>query len=297
MDVRRHIVSRARGVIAAALLLCAGGPAVAAPSPGQLLPDSLRRAGRISLATDAHYAPCESLAPDNRTIVGFEPDIWNALGAKLGVKMDVTSTAFSGLIPGVQSGRYQLAMECIADTPVREGRVTFVDFAYATTSIYTLASNRTVNANPLSLCGLRTAAQIGTDSVDSLGVLSTHCVKNHRPPLRTSLFPSADAMFSAMIAGRIDFLIDDTCAEPALRAQLPVPIRLTPDPLLPRSYTGIVVLPSSGPLAQALLAALKAIQADGTYGRIMQKWGIGALALNDPGINLATHRPLPAPQP
>ena len=51
-------------------------------------------------------------------------------GQPLGVKINAVNTAFDGLIPGVQSGRYPTAMECISDSLDREKQVTFVDFVY-----------------------------------------------------------------------------------------------------------------------------------------------------------------------
>jgi len=37
---------------------------------------------------------------------------------------------------------------------------------------------------------------------------------------------------------------------------------------------------------------LEAIIADGTYAEILKKWDISSLALDEPGINLATTRPI-----
>jgi len=262
-----------------------------------MLPDSIRRAGVLTVATDAHYPPCESLADDNATLIGFDPEIWNAIGARLGIRMQVISTAFGGLIPGVQSGRYDMAMECISDSAARETQALFIDYAYATSQLYALASNTALTDDPLSICGLKTAAQTGTDSVESLATLSTHCTKLGKPALSVAEFPDAPSMFTAMISGRVDFVLDDTVSEEAMRTQFPVPLKTYQNALLPRLYTGMIVLPESRQLAQALLAGLRAIQTDGTYAAIMTKWKLSSLILKDPGINLATSRALPVPAP
>ena len=74
------------------------------PKLHAMLPEKNRTSGVLNLATDAHYPPCESFAEDNKTMVGWEPDFWNALGQVMGVKVQAESTAFAGLIPGVASG-------------------------------------------------------------------------------------------------------------------------------------------------------------------------------------------------
>jgi len=282
------------------VLATALSPALAtasAPSLAAQVPDSLRRAGRLVVATDAEFAPCESLAADGRTVIGFDADIWNAVGAKLGLKVTPVPTTFSGIISGVQSGRYPVAISCISDSAERERRALFIDYAYATGAIYTLASNTKITTDGLSLCGLKTAAEAGTDSVDSLNEMSAHCVRRGRPAIAISQFPSANAMFSALVAQRVDFVVNDAVAADAMRAQFPVKLRVIGSDRLPKLYTGMIVQRQAQPLANVLLAALMAIQADGTYGRIMQKWRLGFLQLDTPGLNLATRRPLPEPQP
>jgi polar amino acid transport system substrate-binding protein len=47
---------------------------------------------------------------------------------------------------------------------------------------------------------------------------------------------------------------------------------------------GIAVPKGSG-LAKPLLAAVKAVMADGRYQKILQKWGVAAGAISDPKIN------------
>jgi polar amino acid transport system substrate-binding protein len=301
MSKLRRIGSRNRArrfpACLAAILICAFAASANATTLNELLPEQIRKSGVLTLATDAHYPPCESLADDNATAIGFEPDIWNALGARLGVRMQVISTAFGGLIPGVQSGRYAMAMECLSDSAARETQVLFIDYAYATSQIYALASNASLTSDPLSICGLKTAAQVATDSVDSLAMLSAHCLKQGRKPLAIAQFPDAPSMFTAMISGRVDFVLNDTVAAEAMREEFPVPLKTYQNALLPRLYTGMIVLPNARQLAQALLAGLRAIQQDGTYDAVMAKWKLSALILKDPGINLATSRPLPVPVP
>ena len=73
------------------------------PALKALLPKKIQDSGVISLATDAHYPPCEIFAEDNKTMIGYEPDTWNAIAKKLGVKIEPVSIAFDGLLPGVVS--------------------------------------------------------------------------------------------------------------------------------------------------------------------------------------------------
>ena len=103
--------------------------ATAANELNALLPQAVREKGVLILGTDAEYPPCEYY-DESGEMVGFEPDLWNAIGEKLGVEVKPESISFDGLMPGVESGRFDAAMECIADRPEREEKYTFVDFYY-----------------------------------------------------------------------------------------------------------------------------------------------------------------------
>jgi len=264
-----------------------------------LLPASIRKSGSLTIATDASYPPCEYFPNPGGAMVGFEPDLWNAMGKLLGVKINAVNTSFDGLIPGVQSGRYPAAMECISDSLAREKQVSFVDFVYDNEGVYLLKKNAaSITTNPLSLCGKKAAAQTGLDFVGMItGTLDPHCTKAGKPPIQLSQFPSESAVLLALYNGRVDFSLDDLAALAFLERKAPAPVLLRTDALLPKLYLGIVLSKQSTQLQNALLAAEKRLVANGTYAKVLAKWKISPLALMTPGINLAKTHPLPIPKP
>ena len=275
-------------------------PAAAAdmdPALHAMLPADIQKSGVLSIATDAHYPPCESFADDNKTMIGYEPDMWNAIGVKLGIKIKPIATDFDGLIPGVQSGRYQMAMECISDSVVREKQVTFIDNSYATNAVYTLATTTGVSDDALSLCGLKSAAQSGTDFNDTLTAISARCKKHGKPGVTVSQFPSADAVLLALYSGRVDFVLSDAAAAGDIQKHAPKPVTVFTNDLMPKVYTGMIVLPDQKQLAEATLAGLRAIIADGTYDTLMEKWDLKLLELHNPMINQEAAEPVPVVAP
>jgi polar amino acid transport system substrate-binding protein len=275
-------------------------PALAAEAPLETnaelhaqLPAKIRASKVINLVTDAHYPPCESFAEDNKTMVGFEPDLWDAMGQVLGVKIKPVSIDFAGLIPGVKSGRYDIAVECISDSLEREKQVTFVDYAYATNEVYTLASNNSVQGDPLTLCGLSAGVQTGTDFEHAINEIYTpNCVKQGKAAIKTVTLPSADAVLLALYAGRVDFVLNDAAAAGEIKKKAPHPIRTLQMPLMPKYYLGIVVAHENDALAQTLLKALEVLHANGTYDKIMAKWQLSDVRLDKPGINLMKTNPI-----
>ncbi|MCX5513962.1 ABC transporter substrate-binding protein [Kaistia algarum] len=263
-----------------------------------LLPDDIKASGVIKLGTDAHYPPCEYFAEDNVTMLGFGPDLWRAMGQKLGVEVKAESIDFAGLIPGILSKRFDMAIECITDTAEREQQLTFVDYSYDYgDAIYFMASNPVIKEGDFtSLCGLKTAGQSGTNFIDNLQVFSDYCAKKGKPPIQISEVPQAAAVMTGLFAGRIDFMLGAVVAFDEMQKAAPSPVKSFPNALNKRTYMGAIVNKDNTKLSEALLAALKGVIADGAYDTIWDKYRVGHAKLLDPGINLATQRPIVQPE-
>ena len=128
-EYRRGKIGATLAIALPGLLLAAG--AVHAQSAADLLPQKYRDAGVINLVTDAKYPPFQYI-DDAGKMVGFEVDLWDAIAERLNVKVEVTSVAFDSMIPGVQSGRWDISMEGITDNAERQAVVRFVDYGYTT---------------------------------------------------------------------------------------------------------------------------------------------------------------------
>ena len=258
------------------------------PALHALLPTAIQSSGVIRVATDAHHAPCDAMEEDNVTFTGWEEDLRQALGKKLGVKMVPSSIEFSGLIPGVQSGRYDMASQCISDTPAREQQVDFVDINISVNGIFALKDSK-VTSDPLSLCGMTSGAQVGTTYGDSVrNLLSPNCVAHGKAAIETHDFGSQDATLLALLSGRVDFLVNDAAAENYISAHSSRPIKVLVPDILPKRNDGIVLKKGNDQLAKALLAGTQALLKDGTYQKIMEKWHLTSIILTTPGINLGS---------
>ena len=257
-----------------------------------MLPPEIKAAGRITLATDAHYPTCESFAADGKTIVGFEPDLWNAMAQVLGIEIVPSSIEFASVIPGISGGRYDVAMGCISDRPAREKQVTFVDFSYSTGSaVYYMQADKSItNGDLLSLCGKKTAVQVGNVIATAVELLNDYCVAHGKPKTVMGEVPQASAVVLGVFAGRYDFALSDAVAFDELQKTAPQPLATFYFPLRPKAYIGMIVKPERTALTNALLAAVEKVDESGTYDKIWDNWKIAHAKLQKPGINLATTR-------
>lgn len=263
-----------------------------AESAKDKLPAKYRDAGVIKLATEAKYPPFETFAEDGKTMVGFEVELWDEIAKRLGVKIDAVSVAFDSLIPGVQSGRWDIAMEAISDNLERQQVVSFVDYGYTTPAAYVLEGDAATDIP--GLCGRKGGAQSGTEYVDVIAHrIAPACTKDGKPEPSSAEYGSADAVLLALYSGRVDFVITDSASAKEIKANAPKPVRILTSEAFPRPMSGIAFRKSETDLGQALLAALEEVMADGTYEAIYKKWDVLPMRLEiKPGINLETGNPM-----
>lgn len=252
-----------------------------------LLPQEVLDRGSIVLATDAQYPPCESV-DESGDIVGFEPDLWNEVAARLGIEIEVENVKFESLIPGVQSGRYDVAMECISDTQERQEILDFVDIAVISGSTVTLATNESdISEDALSLCGLRGGAQVGTNFLTNLnGPLNDNCVAAGKPKVEVFEFPTNDAVMLSLYSGRTDFVLQNSLSSSLLVENAPEPVVFFDNEFMAATFTGPVFKKGNDQLRDAFLAAFQSMYDDGTYESIMNEWNFPTSSLTEPGINL-----------
>jgi len=299
MHIARLRTAAAAGIVlVAALALAACGAADPAPdeSSTPAVEVSTPFAGEtLTLATDANYPPCQFFEEGSDVMIGYEVDLWDAIAAKLGVTLEVENTQFASLIPGVQSGRYDIAMECISDNAEREQEVSFVNYIFDKTDVVTIESydGPITEGDDLSLCGETMGAQTGFDTIDKVNdILNPACAEAGLDPVVIQEYPNAADTYNALNSGRVDFMILGTSAAAYLNQTAPTPINYASIESFPQKYLGMVIAKDNTELQDALLAGLEAVIADGTYLEILEKWGMESLALEEPGINLATTRPL-----
>lgn len=78
-----------------------------------------------TVALDGTFAP-HAMPKMGGGIEGFNVDLANIIGERLGVEMDIVATQFSGILPGLQAGTYDFV---VAPTTITEDRAQNVLFS------------------------------------------------------------------------------------------------------------------------------------------------------------------------
>src|SRR5690606_10385551 len=132
-----------------------------------MVPDAIKSDGKIKVGTDASYPPNESIDPSTQEIVGWDVELFKAVAAKLGLKAEFENAGFDTIIPGVQSGKYEIGVSSFTDDKERGKAVDFGTYSSAGTA-WAAPRGNPKNVNPDDACGLTIGVQQGTVQVKDL---------------------------------------------------------------------------------------------------------------------------------
>lgn len=254
-----------------------------------LLPAKYKTAG-INVASDIPYAPMEFYDAKNQP-VGFDVDLANAIGAKLGTKISFQEQTFDSIIPSLQAAKHDVAMSSLSDTLDRQKVLSFVDYFNGGASILVAKGNpnkiKTIN----DLCGKPVAAEAATWEVDLLKTTSQACVKAGKKAIQTLALPGDTDAQNAVRSGKtVAYLADSQIAAYTVKvAGNGNYFQLVIDPANPYGYEsgliGVGVLKSNTGLLKAVQAAVQSLMNDGNYDALLKKWNLTSFKIAKATIN------------
>jgi len=236
----------------------------------------------LIVATDATYAPNEFVAANGKTIVGMDPDLAQAIGGILGRKVKVVNASFDAIIPGLQSGKYDLGMSSFTDTKAREKVVNFVTYFSAGTSFYVKKGGPKISGLA-DLCGHSVGVERGTTQADDATAQSAKCKKSGKSGVSVKVYPDQNAANLAIASGREEVGMADSPVAAYIVEKSNGQFQLTGKPYNTAPY-GIAIPKKSG-LTVPILAAMKKLVRNGKYTAILKKWGVEDGAIKKPVIN------------
>jgi polar amino acid transport system substrate-binding protein len=260
----------------------------AAPTVDEALaakvPDTIKSDGKLVIGTDSSYPPNEFLDTDGKTVIGWDVDLFNAIGAKLGLKTEWQSAVFDAIIPGIGSGKYEIGVSSFFITDERKKQVDMVSYYNVGTQWLTKKGNPS-GIQPDAACGKKVAVQTNTaQDTDDLAKRQEKCKSEGKPAITVDRYQRQDQATASVVSGKDDATLADSPVMAYAVKQTKGQLELLGDAYDTYFY-GSVIKQGQAEFAQAVADAVKALIADGTYKTILDKWGVQAGAIDNPAVN------------
>ncbi len=250
------------------------------------VPAAIKSKGTLTVASDATYAPNEFIGSDGHTVEGMDVDMMNAIAAQMGLKVKFVNATFDTIIPGLAAGKYDLGASSFTDTKEREKTVEFVDYFEAGISFFAKTSSNPGVNTVADLCGKSVSVEKGTVEQEEAEKQNKACTKEGKKAVTVLTFPDQNGANLALSSGRAEVGMADSPV-----ADYQVQKSNGQFKLIGKEYEvapyGLAIPKGSG-LSKPILAALKAIIANGEYAKVLDKWGLQSGAIKTPVIDGAT---------
>ncbi len=219
--------------------------------------------GKLTVATSPDYPPFENLEGDE--VVGFEVDLWNALGEKMGLEIEVVSMQFDAIIPAVVAGgKCDVGISGFSYLPERAEQVDFTESYFVDNQAVAVMKDSGLAAPAdLNVEGKKIAVQTGTTGES--------WAQENYPNAQIIGFGNSNDCFAAMQSGKADAVCTNLAVVEAMLADAYSDATIVDQSATAEEYA-MVVSKDNPALTQALNDAIAELQKDGTIDELAAKW-------------------------
>ncbi|MEV7835439.1 ABC transporter substrate-binding protein [Streptomyces subrutilus] len=256
-----------------------------------LLPADVRKAGTLRIGSSVGQPPA-AYYPNgqNKPPAGQDIDIADAAAKVLGLKLERQDASFETILPALGSGKYDLGTGNFGVTAERLKTIDFVTYINDGQGFAVRTGNTklTTQVSDLTqLCGLTIGTGAGTTFEKTLTAQQGVCATAGKKPYEVKVFAESGAVVTALQQGRIDVVMSTING---LRYQAAQPAAQT---TFLGEYHRLDVgltFKKGSPLTPAFQAAVNELIKNGTYARILKKWGTADSAIDASQTNPAEHK-------
>jgi polar amino acid transport system substrate-binding protein len=260
-------------------------------SVAALLPADVRKAGALRVGSSIGFPP-GAYYPNgtDKAPAGQDIDLADAVAKVLGVKLERQDASFETILPALGSGKYDFGTGNFGVTSDRLKTIDFVTYINDGQGFAVKKGNTELKTKVTDLtqqCGLTIGTGAGTTFEATLTAQRGVCAKAGKKPYDVKVYSENAATLTALQQGRIDVIMSTINGLRHQAAQSASQTAFLGE--FHRLDVGFAFKKGS-PLTKAFQAAVNELIKDGTYARILKKWGTSASAIETSRINPPEHR-------
>lgn len=225
--------------------------------------DTVKQAGKLVVGLDDAYPPME-FRDEKNNLVGFDIDLANEIGKKLGVKVEFMTTEWNGILLALQSKKFDMIVSGLSITEERKKSIAF--------------------SEPYVMGGQVIAVKAGNDSIKTLADLKGKKVgcqmgSTGQKAAETNLkdikelrkYGKITEAFSELSIGRVDAVIMDAQVGGYYIAKKPGEFVVLKE-MVSEEPMGVGFKKEDKQLQNAIQKAIDELKADGTLSKLSVKW-------------------------
>jgi polar amino acid transport system substrate-binding protein len=268
------------------------------PALTSALPANIQSSGEIKCLSDIPYPPWEYFdPPTSSNPAGFDYDLSQALGKKMGVTVQFIDKPFDSILLQIKGGNGDISMSGMYDNQERQDAgFSFVDYTFDGTGILVVKGNPNGITGLDSLAGKTVTCENGTTQQAFLTKLNAEFASAGKAKMQILSLPGQPEALLAVKSNRAvaDLTDYSTALNIAQTTNNGKTFEVVQDPAAPYDpqMDGIAILTKNAQLVDTVQKALQDLIDDGTYAKIIAAWDfvpVESATVNDGPNYAASH--------
>lgn len=258
--MKKAIIFFLSAIMVSSLLVGCGSKSTSTQSANSL--ERVKKEGKIKIGLDDSYPPME-FRDEKNNLVGFDIDFANAIGKKLGVEVEFTTTEWKGILLALQSGKFDAIISGLSITEKRKESIAF--------------------SEPYVMGGLVIAVKKGNNSIKKLedlkgkvlacqmGSTGHKAAQTMKELKEVKAYDKITEAFNELSIGRIDAVIMDAQVGGYYLAKNPGKFQVLEEKVS-EGPMGIGFKKEDKELKEEVQKAVNELKEDGTMSKLSVKW-------------------------
>jgi len=226
--------------------------------------------------------PGTSILDDGKTLAGQDVDFANAVAKVLGIKLKTEQASFEAILPALDSGKYDLGVGNFGVTDERRKTIDFVTYINDGQGFAVRKDSKLAKVTDLTqLCGLNVATGAGTTFEATLEDNKHLCTDAGKKAYEVQTYNEQGAIWSSLQQGRSDIVMSTING---LRYAVAHQDGVKFLGEYHRLDVGFAFKKGTD-LTPAFQSAVNTLIGNGTYARILKKWGTTGSAITKSEIS------------
>ncbi|CAL9341192.1 ABC transporter substrate-binding protein [Streptomyces sp. enrichment culture] len=252
------------------------------------VPEEIRKRGTLEIVdSSGSAAPLTFFATDNKTVIGVEPDIASLVADVLGLKLHINTVSWENIFVGLDSAKYDVGFSNITVTEERKEKYDFATYREDNLAFEAKKGSGLKITGPEDVAGRTVAVGSGTNQEKLLIEWSKENEKAGRQPVDIKYYQNDSDTYLALQSGRIDLYLGPhpTAAyHAATTGKTEVVGTYSGAGSTLQGLIAATTKKDSG-LVEPLADALNHVIDNGTYAKVLERWGLSDEAVTKSEIN------------
>ena len=275
--MKKAFIAGMAGVALFGIIGCSSSSDKAEPAPtgpAKVQPPAIMDAGTLTICAPNDGTPPNVYHDESGELVGSEVDLGKALATQMGLKSAFHESSFATVIPTLQAKQCDVIMAQLYIKPEREAVVDFVPYVYSGTGIaVSKAKPAAITGLDESLCGKKVILAVATTAESLAQEQSDKCTAAGKAPVDITRSDHADVSIQQLQNGQVDAYMDTAETLGYYATKTGAQIQSVGQPF-GTIKIGAATLKGNTALHDAIAAALGELEANGTYDKILDEWGM-----------------------